>query len=298
MRSLEVEIAVDAHAQLGEGPLWDDRTGELVWLDTPAGAIHRYRPDTGIDEVSQVPPPISTIVMRASGGLMATHGRRLGTIATAGVAIEDFDDHCGFSYILNDGGVDPAGRFWTGTAKRRKLPPPAHDMADDVPDVGGFLRVGTDHRFEVIIDDVTTTNGVDWSDDGKTMYVVLDGTVAVYDYDVEVGEISNRRPFGLPADAGEADGITLDREGFLWSAFYESGEARRYAPDGTLDTVVKIPVEKCTSVCFGGADLDLLFITSGSWGLPAERAHEFPHAGALFVAHPEVGGRVTNRYAG
>ena len=41
------ELVLDARADLGEGPVWDARTGELLWVDIMAGLVHRFDPAVG-----------------------------------------------------------------------------------------------------------------------------------------------------------------------------------------------------------------------------------------------------------
>jgi len=48
----------------------------------------------------------------------------------------------------------------------------------------------------------------------------------------------------------------------LWNALVYDGKLTRYAPDGSVDRVIDMPVKKVTSVMFGGPDLDVLYVTS------------------------------------
>ena len=63
-------------------------------------------------------------------------------------------------------------------------------------------------------------------------------------------------------DAGVADGSTVDEEGCLWNAQVIGGELVRYAPDGSVERRIGMPVKNVTSVMFGGDDLDVLYVTS------------------------------------
>jgi len=300
MKTLTAEVVHDAGAQLGEGPLWDYRSGELVWLDTPAGLVRWHRPADGANREIKVPAPVSTICLREPGGYVLTHGRRLGVLAPGADEVADVTEPVGLSHILNDGSVDARGRLWVGTARRRALPAPAHDLGDDVPDEGGLFRVGPDLVLDRVRDDVVTGNGIDWSGDGRTMYAVVNGRISVSDFDVDAGTFTVRGDVPVPAEHGEPDGLVVDAEDNLWVAFYGTATAvvRAYRPDGTCLAEIPLPVEKVTSCTFGGPDLGTLFITTGSWGLAQERAAMFPYAGALFAAEPGVQGRMTHRFAG
>ena len=298
MKTLPAEVVHDASAQLGEGPLWDYRSGELVWLDTPAGLVHWYRPADGTSREMKVSAPVSTICLRESGGYVLTHGLRLGVLEPGSGTVTDVTGHVGLSYILNDGSVDARGRLWAGTARRRALPGPAHDLADDVPDEGGLFRVGPDLVLDRVRDDVVTGNGIDWSVDGRTMYAVVNGRISVSDFAVDAGTFTVRGDVPVPDEHGEPDGLVVDAEDNLWVAFYGTAAVRAYRPDGTCIAEVPLPVEKVTSCTFGGPGLATLFITTGSWGLAEERAAMFPYAGALFAVQPGVQGRLTHRFAG
>ena len=54
----------------------------------------------------------------------------------------------------------------------------------------------------------------------------------------------------------------MDAEGFLWNAQVYDGKMVRYAPDGSVDRVIEMPVKKVTSAMFGGPNLDILYVTS------------------------------------
>jgi len=54
----------------------------------------------------------------------------------------------------------------------------------------------------------------------------------------------------------------VDAEGYVWSALVYGGKLLRFAPDGSLDREINMPVKKVTSVMFGGPDLDVLYVTS------------------------------------
>lgn len=175
-----------------------------------------------------------------------------------------------------------------------------------------------------MLDGVTISNGLDWTDDGRTLYYidslagmrVLEPTelgIDAFDFDGSTGSISNRRrmisfpnvtsgPFSMTIP----DGMTVDAAGFLWVAVPGSGEVRRYSPNGELDAVVEMPVYCPTSVAFGGDDLGDLYITTMTLEVavpPEYRRHETfskprPHEGALFRCRPDVPGRRPRTFAG
>jgi sugar lactone lactonase YvrE len=184
---------------------------------------------------------------------------------------------------MNDGACDPAGRFWAGTM-----------ALDERPQAGALYRLDPDGTVHTMLAGVTISNGIDWSLDGRRMYYVDSPTrrIDVFDFDPGTGAIADRRPFvEIPAEAGIPDGITVDAAGFVWLALWGGAALHRYAPDGTRERTVPLPVSHPTSCAFGGPDLDELYVTSARRPLtPDERAHE-PMAGGLLRVRPGVTGR-------
>lgn len=129
----------------------------------------------------------------------------------------------------------------------------------------GLWRLDPDLSVHKVDDGLMCTNGPCWSPDDKTFYVA-DTFIEefwAYDYDIETGNATNRRVFATTKDdEGVADGSTIDAEGYLWNAQLISGDLVRYAPDGSVDRRIGMPVKNITSVMFGGDNLDVLYVTS------------------------------------
>ena len=128
---------------------------------------------------------------------------------------------------------------------------------------------------------------------GKTFYYAdsLSGGVDIFDTDPDTGALSGRRRF-ISVPAGIPDGLTLDTAGCLWLAVWGTGELHRYTPDGTLDTIVRLPVSQVTSAAFGGADLSTLYITTARENLTPADLRAQPQAGDIFACTPGVTGRL------
>ena len=148
----------------------------------------------------------------------------------------------------------------------------------------------------------TVANGLGWSPDNRLMYFTdsFRRTVYVYDFDLRAGTIANRRPFiTLPASDGTPDGLTVDEEGCLWVAVWDAWRVSRYTPDGEELLRIKMPVPRPTSCCFGGANLDTLYITSASVRLNEEALASAPLSGSLFAVRiPGVRGLPETSVAG
>jgi sugar lactone lactonase YvrE len=285
------ELVLDARASLGEGPVWDDRAGCLWWVDILEEAIHRTDPVSGRDEALPIGRMPGAVGLRESGGIIAAVQDGFGALDPAGrfemlVPVEADDA----ATRMNDGKVDPAGRFWAGTTD-----------IDHRPGKGTLYRLDPDLRAAPMIRDVTISNGLDWSLDGRTMYFIDTPTrrVDAFTFDPEGGVISARRPaFAIRDGAGSPDGMTLDAEGYLWVALWDGWAVERYAPDGRLDRRVEVPAAQASSCTFGGPDLDLLFITSARKGFPPGGRPEQPLAGGVFACRPGPRGRPAFRFAG
>ncbi|WP_422935604.1 SMP-30/gluconolactonase/LRE family protein [Sinomonas sp. P47F7] len=283
MRS--VEIALDARAGLGEGPWWDEQHSQLLWVDIFAGEIHCLDTSSGRDRSIHVGQPIGMVAGRTSGGLVCA--------VRDGVAFVERDGS-GFELVapveaenagnrMNDGACDQAGRLWAGTM-----------AADLSPSQGSLYRIGPDLCATPVLRDVSISNGLDWSPDGRTFYFTDSSTrrIDAYDFDPETGSIRNGRMLvGLPHPVATPDGIAVDAEGTIWVAMWDGGCVQRFGPDGRLLETIKIPVTRPTSVAFGGPGLNQLFITSASVGLTERQQADEVHAGAIFVLEPGATGR-------
>jgi sugar lactone lactonase YvrE len=123
--------------------------------------------------------------------------------------------------------------------------------------------------------------------------------IYVYDFDLESGEIANRRVFvQLPDGAGLPDGLAVDEEGFVWSAHWDGWCVTRYDPGGKIDRVVSVPVPRPTSCCFGGPDLSTLFVTSARIRLSARQLADAPLSGGVFALNAGVRGQLDTAFAG
>jgi sugar lactone lactonase YvrE len=291
--NVEVEVVLEAHASVGEGPTWDERTNTLVWVDIMGHAVHVYDPATGRDRVIDVGQPVGAASLREGGGLVLAMRDGL-ALLDADLAnprmVSDIEADVRTNRF-NDGKCDAAGRFWAGT------------MAFEVtPGAGALYRMDADYRVARMLSRVSLSNGLDWTADDRQMYYIDSPTQGLdaFDFDLERGELgTRRRVISIPADEGLPDGMAVDAEGGIWVALHGSGSVRRYLPDGRLERVIQLPNARLVTCCaFGGPDLGDLYITSMNYGLSAQELQEQPLAGALFRCRPGVQGRPPHRFAG
>jgi sugar lactone lactonase YvrE len=285
MTTSDVELVLDARADLGEGPRWDAARQRLLWVDIMRARVHAFSPATHACRNVAVARPVGAVACAADGGLVLA--------VKGGFARLDWDAQR-FEMIapveadradtrMNDGACDAAGRFWAGTM--------SFDLATPL---GSLYRLDPDGSVHTMLTGVTVSNGIDWSLDGRRMYYVDSPTrrVDAFDFDVAAGTIANRRAFvTVPKGAGFPDGLTVDAQGFVWLALWGGSALHRYDPDGTLERVVALPVPHPTSCAFGGAALDELYVTSASCELTPEQKRAQPQAGGVFRLRPGVVGR-------
>jgi len=287
---LEAELVLDAHAILGEGPVWDADAGVLWWVDIEGRRIHRFDPATRADTSFETSTMVGALALREGGGLVAALADGVWTIDPENGAAELF-------VVLgeppdvrsNESKCDPVGRLLVGT------------MAFDYLPIGSLYSVEADGSVRRLLDSLSIANGMAWTADGGTLYYIDSPLrrVDAFDYDLATGAIAGRRPYLTFDDhVAKPDGMTIDAEGGLWIAFWDAGEIRRYGPDRGLDVVVRVPATQVTSAVFGGPDLRDLYITSAMTELPAEALAGQPHAGGLFHVRAPVSGLLPHRFAG
>lgn len=280
MRAHQVTDPVAYH---GEGPVWSPRWGGLRWVDMLAGDILTLR--DGEITRTHVADVAAAVRPRRGGGAVIG--------VTRGFALEDPDGTVhtltelwsDTGIRMNEGACDPDGRFYCGS------------MAYDTePGAGSLYRLDPDGSVEVVLTDVTISNGLDWSPDGTAAYYIDTTTERVdqFDYDAASG-LTNRRLFVDVSGPGKPDGLNVDAEGGVWVALYNGGKVHRYSATGQLDEVVEVAARQVTACTLGGEQLDELFITTSREGLEPD---DDPLAGALFSIRVGVPGLPTREFAG
>jgi L-arabinonolactonase len=290
-----VECVLDVKAMLGECPVWSGREQRLYWIDVEGRLIHRFDPSTGSDEQVEMATRPGSFALSAEPDrlLVATEHRMVDlSWSTGDVAVRAELEPDGAVTRLNDGRCDPTGRFWVGSL--------------DEPTWSG-KRAAMLHRFdpdgttEVFRTGIGVSNGLAFAPDGSTMYFAdtKRDTVWAYDYDPETRTPSNERVFldftDLP---GSPDGACVDEDGCYWVACVKGWAILRATPNGEVDRIIDVPVEKPSMPAFGGPDLETIFVTSISIPGSTEPAPGQPLAGGLFAVSPGVRGVPEPLFAG
>jgi sugar lactone lactonase YvrE len=290
----EVEHVLEVRNVIGEGPVWHSQDESLYWVDfIEHHQILRFTPQTRRLDVFETGIPVMALGIRKPGGFIAATAKGIANWDTQRKAFEPVCDPLagrdGFRF--NDAATDIRGRFWVGTLNE------ANAQGPD----GELFCVQPDGSCQVMDKDITVANGIGWSPDRKLMYFTdsFRYSVYAYDCDAEAGTIANRRIFVQTSpDAGIPDGLTVDSEGFVWSAFWGGWRVVRYNPEGKVDREYRLPVPNPSSCAFGGKRLDELYITSASLGLSKEEKEQHAQSGDLFCLKAGIVGMDEPRFAG
>jgi L-arabinonolactonase len=287
-------VALDCRNNLGESIVWDDRASCLWWVNIHHGEVWRWDPDRGVEpQVIKLNQRVGAVALRERGGLVvalekgfATLDPLTGIVDMIASIAKDLS-----TTRLNDGRIDPAGRFVCGGMEEGQ--PQRH--LSSVYSLDGNGNVG------IILSGIACSNSICWSPDGSHLYFTDMPTrrIDVFDYEVLTGAITNRRTFAdLTGEPGFADGSIVDAEGYLWNAQWGGYKLVRYAPNGLVDREIELPVAYPTCLTFGGTDLDTLYVTSAWFSLTKEARAKQPLAGSLFTLKPGVRGQPENRFSG
>ena len=297
----EAVCVLDCKNHLGEGAVWDDRDGVLWWVDVPPpSSLHRWDPASGRHDNWAMPEMIMSIAVREQGGLLIASHHGLNTFDPAeGRLVRLLEPEADQPRNRsNDGGTDARGRFWFGTMQ--------NNIAEDGSAVpitessGALYRIDPDLTVTRMEGGIGISNTFAWNPDWTRFYFAdtLIGWIYAYDFDLEAGTIADRQPFARIDELGYPDGSTIDAEGYLWNARWGGGCVVRFAPDGAIDRIAKLPADKVTSCTFGGPDLDTLYITTARYESTEDDRRRQPRAGGLFAVRPGIKGLPRPRFAG
>lgn len=267
---MEPELIADYQCNTGEGPLWHPTEYVVYWTDIPAGKLFRYDPATGRHEQCYQGEPVGGFTIQDDGSLLLFMARgavsiwRDGSLTTV---LEDIPDERETRF--NDVFADPVGRVYCGTMSTpyRK---------------GRLYRLDPDRKLSLLLEGIGVPNGMGLTLDHKQFYHTDSPArqIYVFDYDQSTGALSNRRIFvDVTGEEGTPDGMTVDAEGYVWSARWDGWCLVRYAPDGREVQRIHFPAKQVSSVIFGGPDYTDMYVTTAGGDNKSENG---PGAGALF----------------
>lgn len=289
---VDTETLSSIACDLGESALWDAAGSRFYWVDITRQLV--FAQDWVSRETKQLPmpDPVGSVALRESGGLVVAlrHAVAFCDLDRETVEVVHSLETAMTGNRFNDGAVDPGGRFWFGSM----------DLAETLP-TGSFYRMTADTNITAMFDGIICSNGPAWSPDGTTMYHV-DSTrrrITAYEFDAATGSVGAGRLFvSDEAEDWYPDGVTVDADGFVWNCKWGGGRIVRYAPDGTIDRVLALPVPRPTRCAFVGPDLTLLAVTSARTGLTEAALAAAPRSGTVLLLDPSARGLPTPRFAG
>ncbi len=286
-----IECLWNGQAILGEGPVYSAAQKGLYWVDIKGQKFHYMDLASGSVETFPVPEPIGWVAERQAGGLVA--GLKSGfvfinqdtlEITKIGNPEESLPNN-----RLNDAKVDTQGRIWAGSM----------DDLETSPN-GALYRLDADLSWQLCDRGYVVANGPALNPDESVIYHTSSSTREIFAFNLNTdGNLSNKRlHIKLGETDGYPDGMTCDKNGGLWVAHWDGWRVSRFLPDGTLDFKIDMPVGRPTSLCFGGENLDELFITSASVNLTNSELENQPMAGGVFRIMTDFEGLPQNLFAG
>ncbi|WP_241977424.1 SMP-30/gluconolactonase/LRE family protein [Cryobacterium sp. TMT1-62] len=283
------EVFRSTGAILGESLIWDARGDHpaMLWCDITAGLIHRsplcMPADGSADDTIALPPPVASFSVAEIGGrpgFIVSLEDRIVVTDSSGHLIRTVAEihHSRLGLRLNEGKVDPAGRWITGSM----------NLFNDDP-VGAFYSVSGDGDVRLLRGGIGVANGLEWSLDGRRIFFTDTsvGTIYTGAYSAN-GDITDVNVFtrGAPHD-----GLTIDTDGNFWGALYGGGKVVHYNSNGAEVFAIDIPALNLTSVAFGGADLSMLYVASARENLTQAQLEAYPLSGSVFAIQTDTQGR-------
>jgi L-arabinonolactonase len=275
---------------LGEGILWDPLGQRTWWSDIQERRLFRYDPRSRALEMFELPERLCSFgFIQGSDKLVAAFESGFAHYHPESAQIQwvSRPRHDAGNVRFNDGRVDRQGRFWAGS------------MVEGEGAAVGKLYCLEGSDAKIRLTDISISNSICFSADGKHLYFADSPRRMILRYDIDPasGSIDNRQMFAKTPQGAFPDGANIDAEGHLWSAQWGAGRVVRYAPDGSVSAILEVPTSQVTCVAFGGAALDLLFVTSAKEGMSAATLQEQPNAGDVFVYKVNIKGLPDPRFA-
>jgi sugar lactone lactonase YvrE len=282
---MNIRAISEVISDLGEGPIWSANTNSVTWTDITQNTFHTADIDTGRTMSFGVPSMVGAIAHSKEGGYIAATQKGFARIGVDG-KYSPLHSFLPDDMRMNDGKVDPSGRFWAGS------------MALSFEKGRGSLYVlEKDNSYRSILDDITLSNGMGWSPDAQYFYYIdsVPGVLKRFDYDLYTGHISNPKDLiTFDSSSGIPDGMSMSSDGKIVIALWDGGRIEIYEPSGEKVSEITLGVSRPTSCTFAGPNRDILIVSTASQGI--DRADE-PLAGKILaVTGTGLSGLPTQQY--
>lgn len=261
-------------AGLAESPHWIAGTGTLAWVDIVKPSVNLLNLQTDENLEKPVAAKIGSASGTASGGLLVALEREL-WMSDSGADLRRYvvPDMAGTHF--NDGKCDPAGRFWVGSRS-----------SDGSPGKGKLYSLDAAGTLREMAAGFDVCNGLGWSPDGATFYLVdtVPRLLYRYDFNISSGDLANRSIVQNFANLpGKPDGLAIDAEGRIWCAMWDGAGIVILSSAGDQIGWLNTPCPRPTSCAFGGDDGRTLFVTSASHGIDPTDIGTFGLSGSILA---------------
>ncbi|QIL89716.1 SMP-30/gluconolactonase/LRE family protein [Microbulbifer sp. SH-1] len=279
---LELVNILPVANQLGECPLWHPERQQLYWTDILGCRLYRYTPTTDALEVFDTEERLASFgFIRDSDWLICGFASGIARYQPQSGEVEwlyRLPDQR--ELRLNDGRVDPQGRFWVGAMIENG----DHVARSGFPEAHLYC-CDPDGRVTEHLGDIRISNSLSWSSAGDRLYFADSPRHEIYSYEFDAvsGQLGEKILFARTPAGVHPDGSTVDAEGHLWNAHWGASQLVRYGADGAISETFPLPASQPTCCAFGGADFDTLFVTSACCGLDDTQLVREPEAGNLLI---------------
>ena len=282
---MNIRAISEVVSDLGEGPIWSPQTNCVTWTDITQSVFHTADIDTGATQSFSAPSMVGAIAHTHGGDYVAANQEGFAFVGIDG-KFSQLHSFLADDMRMNDGKVDPVGRFWAGSL-----------ALSFEAERGSLYVLEKDGSYRSVLDKCTLSNGMGWSPDAHYFYYIdsIPGVLKRFDFDSVHGLVSN--PIDLvtfDTSKGIPDGMSVSSDGKIVIALWDGGRVEIYEPDGTKAAEIELGVSRPTSCTFGGTDGNVLIVTSASQGI--DRSKEALAGKILAVTGTGLSGLPAHRY--
>ena len=268
----EATVLAAVGAIVGESPTFLRDRGEVVWVDPVKRILHSYAIEDASTKQVDLDAELFGLAAASNGRLVATAETGLREVdpdtgRTASIAVASLPAGCRFNDLV----IDNWGGIWAGTMHRGLL-----------AGKGAIFHHAPGAPLIQVTSGLGVCNGIDFSPDGATLYVVdtLARHLLAYAADNVSGTLGEpvivTDFMGVP---GKPDGIAADADGSIWVAMWGGAQIVRIGRNGTIDRTVSLPAPQVSSVA---VVTDRVFVTTSRMRLSDREISTYPLSGALF----------------
>lgn len=284
MTAVKTTLFADHIAELGEGPGYDPLTGHVWWFDILGHKLIERNWDSGVLQEHDLGMKASALAVidRERQLIVSEHGLFIRERANGKLTLHHPLEADNAVTRSNDARVHPSGAFWIGT------------MGKKAEKEAGSIWWYSEGQVKKLFSDITITNSISFSPDGKIAYFADTDRNIIWrvDTDPETGlPTSGKSVFHHRTEQGGVDGSVVDGEGTLWNACWGANALNAYSPQGRLIRSIALPVSQPSCPAFVGPDASVMIVTSAREGMDDATREADPHAGKVVLLDLTVSGR-------